>query len=102
MCRQTSLSGILGLLTASTLGLAACGGGSSGPMGQMSLAGGGAPGDGAQAVVVKVTGVELTGNSGNPLDINFTTPKTIDLMNQNGKAAAVLFTQPNPPGGYGQ
>src|SRR5258706_2902521 len=91
-----------GLPTAMMLALAACGGGSSGPMGQMSLAVGDAPVDGAQAVVVKFTGVELTGNSGNPVDITFTTPKTIDLMNQNGMASAVLFTQPIPAGDYGQ
>ena len=87
---------------AGALSLAACGGSGSGPMGQMSLAVGDAPVDGAQAVVVNFTGVELTGNSGNPVDITFTTPKTIDLMNQSGMASAVLFTQPIPAGDYGQ
>src|SRR5882762_262217 len=91
-----------GLLTAMMLALAACGGGSTNAMNQMTLAVADAPVDGAQAVVVKFTGVELTGNSGNPVDITFTTPKTIDLMNQSGMASAVLFTQPIPAGDYGQ
>ena len=102
MYRQTVHSGLLGLLLASTLGLAACGGSGTGATSQMTLAVADAPVDGAQAVVVKFTGVELTGNSGNPVDITFTTPKTIDLMNQSGMASAVLFTQPIPAGDYGQ
>ena len=61
-----------------------------------------APVDGAQAVVVKFTGIELTGNGGNPVDITFTQPKTIDLLNQSGTASAVLFDQPIPAGSYGQ
>jgi len=58
--------------------------------------------DGAQAVVVKFTGVELTGNSGNPVVITFPQPKTIDLISQSGTASAVLFNQPIPAGSYGQ
>ncbi len=61
-----------------------------------------APVDGAQAVVVKFTGVELTGNSGNPVQITFPQPKSIDLLNQSGTASAVLFDQPIPTGTYGQ
>jgi hypothetical protein len=71
-------------------------------MGQMQLAVGDAPIDGAQAVVVKFTGIELTGNSGNPVDIKFSSPKSIDLLNQSGTASAVLFNQPIPAGTYGQ
>ena len=71
-------------------------------MGQMKLAVADAPVDGAQAVVVKFTGVELTGDSGSPVDITFTQPKTIDLLNQSGTASAVLFDQPIPAGSYGQ
>ena len=71
-------------------------------MGHMSLAVADAPIDGAQAVVVKFTGVELTGNGGNPLTITFDQPKTIDLLNQTGTASAVLFDQPIPAGSYGQ
>ena len=103
MYRQTGLSGLLGLLAATTVGLASCGGGSSaGNMSQMTLAVGDAPVDGAQAVVVKFTGVELTANSGKPVDITFTTAKTIDLLNESGTASAVLFSQPIPAGDYGQ
>jgi hypothetical protein len=102
MYRQTGLARFLGLLCAVTLGLAACGGGGTAATSQMTLAVADAPVDGAQAVVVKFTGVELTGNSGNPVDITFATPKAIDLMNQSGMASAVLFTQPIPAGDYGQ
>jgi hypothetical protein len=102
MYRQASLPGFLGLLAACAFGLAACGGSSTGAMNQMTLAVGDAPVDGAQAVVVKFTGVELTANSGNPVDITFATPKTIDLLNQSGMASAVLFTQPIPASDYGQ
>jgi len=102
MNRQTGLPGFLGLVAASTFALAACGGGSSGAAGQMTLAVGDAPVDGAQAVVVKFTGVELVPNSGNPVDVTFTAPKIIDLLNQSGTASAVLFSQPIPAGDYGQ
>jgi hypothetical protein len=71
-------------------------------MGQMKLAVGDAPVDGAQAVVVKFTGIELTADSGSPVDINFAQPKTIDLLSQSGTASAVLFDQPVPAGSYGQ
>jgi hypothetical protein len=90
------------LVAVTLLGLAACGGGSNGGTGQMSLAVGDAPVDGAQSVVVKFTGIELTGNSGKPVDITFAQPKTIDLMAQSGTASAVLFNQPIPAGSYGQ
>jgi hypothetical protein len=102
MYRQTGLRAFLGLLSATAFGLAACGGGGSGAMGQMSLAVADAPVDGAEAVVVKFTGVELVPNSGNPVDVTFTTPKTIDLLNQSGTASALLFNQPIPAGDYGQ
>ncbi len=102
MASQTRQLGFVGLLAATALGLAACGGGSTGDIGQMKLAVADAPVDGAQAVVVKFTGVELTGNSGNPVTISFPQPKSIDLLNQSGTASAVLFDQPIPAGTYGQ
>src|ERR1700676_4918604 len=102
MIRQTGLPGFFGLVAASTFGLAACGGGSGGGMSQMTLAVADAPVDGAQAVVVKFTGVELVPNSGNPVDVTFSAPKIIDLLNQSGTASAVLFSQPIPAGDYGQ
>jgi hypothetical protein len=84
--------------------LAACGGGGSGGsgMGQMSQAVADAPIDGAQAVVLKFTGVELTGNGASPTTINFAQPRTIDLLNQSGMASAVLFNQPIAAGSYSQ
>ncbi|GAC1458933.1 MAG: DUF4382 domain-containing protein [Steroidobacteraceae bacterium] len=92
---------LFAVVTASALALAACGGGSGGT-GQMQLAVGDAPVDGAEAVVVKFTGVELTADGGNPVDITFAQPKTIDLLSQSGTASAVLFNQPIPAGSYGQ
>ncbi len=101
MNRQTGIPGLLGLVAVGAFGLAACGG-SNGNQGQMSLAVGDAPVDGAEAVVVKFTGVELIPNSGSPVDITFASPKTIDLLNQSGTASAVLFNQPIRAGDYGQ
>src|SRR5882757_1311706 len=102
MSPQTRLLGLVGLLAASALGLCACGGGGGTDTGQMKLAVADAPVDGAQAVVVKFTGIELTGNSGNPVEITFPQPKSIDLLNQSGTASALLFDQPIPAGSYGQ
>lgn len=81
--------------------LAACGGG-DGHSAQMKLSVADAPVDGATAVVVKFTGVELTANNGNPVTITFDQPKSIDLLNQSGTASAILFDQPIPSGSYGQ
>ena len=96
-------------LLAATLGVAACGGGGSGgmmaPMSQpqMKLSVADAPpADNATHVIVVFTGVELTGNSGSPVTITFSAPKSIDLMTQSGTASAVLFDQPIPSGSYGQ
>jgi hypothetical protein len=101
MSHQTRLLGLVALFATTALGLAACGG-SGGDMGQMKLAVADAPVDGAEAVVVKFTGVELTADSGSPVDITFTAPKSIDLLNQSGTASSVLFDQPIPAGTYGQ
>jgi hypothetical protein len=89
------------IMAAALLGLTACGGDGAGS-GQMQLSVADAPVDGARAVVVKFTGVELTGNSGNPVTITFAQPKTIDLLKDSGTATAVLFNQPIPAGKYGQ
>ncbi len=89
----------LGLLIASSWTLAACGGSGSGS-GQMSLSVADAPVDGATSVVVEFTGVELMQSNGNPVDINFTQPKFIDLLNQSNTASAQLFNQPIPAGSY--
>ncbi len=103
------------LLMATVLGVAGCGGGNSSgmmpatsqtqtnEMNQMRLSvADGPPGDNATHVVVVFTGVELTGNGGNPVTITFPAPKSIDLMTQSNTASAVLFDQPIPAGSYGQ
>lgn len=103
MSHQWRVNRFLGLIASTALGVVACGGDSGGGgTGNMSLAVGDAPVDGAQAVVVMFTGIELTANSGSPVDILFSQPKTIDLMTQSGTASAVLFNQPIPAGSYGQ
>src|SRR6476660_1543384 len=103
MARQIRLRRFRELIAAAALlTLTACGGGDGAGTAQMKLSVGDAPVDGAQAVVVKFTGVELTGNSGNPVTITFPQPKTIDLLTQSGTASAVLFDQPIPAGKYGQ
>lgn len=101
---KNNLTQLKRVVLASTVAIvvSACGGGSSGGTTQMKLAVADAPVDGATAVIVKFTGVELTGNGGNPVTINFAQPKTIDLLNDSGKASAVLFDQPIPSGSYGQ
>ena len=84
------------------LGMAGCGAGDGSGSGMMSLAVGDAPVDGAEKVVVVFTAVELIPDSGNPVTITLAAPKTIDLLNDSGTASAQLFSQPIPPGSYGQ
>jgi uncharacterized protein DUF4382 len=91
---------VAGTAAITLLGLAGCGGSGSGTM--MSLSVADAPVDGAEKVVVVFSGVELVPGSGSPVTINFASPKTIDLLNDSGTASAVLFSQPIPPGSYGQ
>lgn len=108
MWRQSRLLGLLPWLIAAALGLAGCGGsgGNSSaapvmPLMRLSVADA-PPADGAPHVVVQFTGVELTGNVGNPVTITFPSPKSIDLVTQSGTASAELFDQPISPGSYGQ
>lgn len=92
---------VAGIAVLAFLGVAGCGGsGGSGSM--MSLSVGDAPVDGAEKVVVVFSGVQLIANAGDPVTINFATPRTIDLLNDSGTASALLFTQPIPAGSYGQ
>lgn len=109
MMRQLRKFRWIPAIAATALGVAACGGGSgsgmsgmSSPANQMRLAVADAPLDGATHVVVVFTGVELLPDSGNPVTITFSQPKSIDLMTQGGTASAVLFDQPIPAGSYGQ
>ena len=112
MFQQTRILALVSLLAATALGVVGCGGSGSGgmtaptsqaQMSQMRLSVADAPpADDATHVVVVFTGVELTGNSGNPVTITFPAPMSIDLMTQSGTASAVLFDQPIAPGSYGQ
>ena len=109
MWRQLGFLRLFPWLMASTLALVACGGGGKSPPPPMATAAmmrlsvaDAPPADGAPHVVVVFTGVELTGNGGNPVTITFATPKSIDLVTQSGTASAELFDQPIPPGSYGQ
>jgi hypothetical protein len=113
MFKQARFLASVPFLAATALGVVGCGGGSNSSgmpdrtsqaqMSQMSLSVADAPpADDATHVVVVFTGVELTGNSGNPVTIMFPEPKSIDLMTQSGTASAVLFDQPIAPGSYGQ
>src|SRR6185437_13629015 len=82
--------------------LAACGGGDGGSSATMNLGVTDGPVDSASAVVVSFTGVELqpTGG-GQALTINFSAPKTIDLLQeQNGNEASLLDGQSVPAGHY--
>jgi hypothetical protein len=91
------------VLSGLSLLLAACGSGGYDDDGaRMKLSVADAPVDGAQAVVVKFTGVELTPGSGGPVTITLSQPKSIDLLSQSGTASAVLFDEPIPSGSYGQ
>jgi len=87
--------------TCMLFGITGCGGG-GGSGNTMNLSVADAPVDGAEKVVVVFTGVELTGNGGNPVTITFPSPKTIDLLSDSGTASAQLFSQPIPAGSYGQ
>jgi len=102
MAQHARSATISGLVAATLLGVSACGGGDGVGSAQMKLSVADAPVDGAQAVVVKFTGVELTGNSGSPVTITFAQPKSIDLLKDSGTASAMLFNQPIPAGKYSQ
>ena len=85
-----------GILLACALALPACGGGGgsndgmSAQTGQLSLAIGDAPVDGATEVVVVFTGIELHSNGGTR-SIDFAAPREIDLLAyQNGATVNLL------------
>lgn len=85
-----------GILVACALALPACGGGGSSndgmgaQTGQLSLAIGDAPVDGATEVVVVFTGIELHSN-GSTRSIDFAVPREIDLLAyQNGATVNLL------------
>jgi hypothetical protein len=73
--------------------LAACGGGGAdaGGTGQLTLQVTDAPVDQATKVVVQFTGVELKPSGANPINIDYPTPRTIDLLAlQGGDVASLL------------
>lgn len=82
-----------GVLLACALALNACGGsdgGGAGGSGRLSLAIGDAPVDGATAVVIVFSGIELHAN-GETRTIDFTEPREIDLLAyQNGATVNLL------------
>jgi hypothetical protein len=99
------------LAAALLLTLAACGGGSGGgstgsSTGVLKLGITDSPVDGAEAVVVQFTGVELKPREGAPFSIDFTSngapaPRTVDLLTlQGGKRAMLLDGATVPAGEY--
>lgn len=58
-----------------------------------------APVDGAQAVVVSFTGIELKPYSGASVTINFNTPRSIDLLQLQGTDTTLLFDKELVSGG---
>ena len=83
--------------------LTACGGSSSGgSTATMSLGVIDGPVDAASSVVVSFTGVELQpSGGGQAVTLNFSTPKTIDLLQeQNGNEASLLDSVSVPAGQY--
>ncbi|HET9105571.1 MAG TPA: DUF4382 domain-containing protein [Steroidobacteraceae bacterium] len=82
--------------------LAACGSGSSGSSSTLNLGITDGPVDSASSVVVSFTGVELQpSGGGQALTINFSSPKTIDLLQeQNGNEASLLSGESVPAGHY--
>ena len=95
--RRTSALAIL-----AALAMGGCGDGDSGPgEGSLTLAVVDAPVDGATAVVVEFTGVELKPASGPAFSIDFMTPMEIDLIGtQGGNAAMLLDNEIVPAGPY--
>ena len=81
-----------GILLALALALPACGGSGGGSgMGQLNVAIGDAPVDGADQVVIVFTGVELHSAAGGTRTIEFAAPREIDLLAfQNGATVDLL------------
>jgi len=86
--------------------LAGCGGGSGGssetPMGRISLGITDAPVDGATAVVVKFTAVELKPEDGDAFTINLTPAQSVDLLVLAGGGSRALLENYSVPAGHYQ
>ena len=88
--------------------LAGCGGGGSGAdgtqaaMGRISLGITDAPVDGATAVVVKFTAVELKPEDGDAFTVNLTPAQSIDLLALAGGGSRALLEEHSVPAGHYQ
>ena len=82
--------------------LAACGGSNGSSSSTMNLGITDGPVDSASSVVVSFTGVELQpSGGGQSITINFSSPKTVDLVQeQNGNEASLLTGESVPAGNY--
>jgi hypothetical protein len=82
--------------------LTACGGSSGSSSSTLNLGITDGPVDSASSVVVSFSGVELQpSGGGQSITINFNTPKTIDLLQQqNGNEASLLSGESVPAGNY--
>ncbi len=91
----------LGALSLAVLGLAACGGGSDGSSGPGSISINltDAPIDGASEVVVVFTGIELHQTAGPTTTIDFSAPKSIDLIKLQGGVTSALTQESAVPAG---
>lgn len=78
--------------------LTACGGSSS-PSSTLNLGITDGPVDSASSVVISFTGVELQPASGSPTIFNFSAPKAIDLLKEQGTNEATLLSGVSVPAG---
>lgn len=103
---MNTFSGKLPLIFISAYLLAGCGGGSGGstetPMGRISLGITDAPVDGATAVVVKFTAVELKPEDGDAFTINLTPAQSVDLLVLAGGGSRALLENYSVPAGHYQ
>ena len=103
---MNTFSGKLPLIFISACLLAGCGGGSGGstetPMGRISLGITDAPVDGATAVVVKFTAVELKPEDGDAFTINLTPAQSVDLLVLAGGGSRALLENYSVPAGHYQ
>ncbi len=103
--RFTSLWRVVRLIAVAGLSvpfLAACGGGSGSSSSTLNLGITDGPVTSASSVVVSFTGVELQpSGGGKAITFNFSSPETIDLLNeQNGNEASLLSGVAVPAGNY--
>lgn len=81
----------IGWILMLALWLGACGGETSSRTGTLALSITDAPVDGAEQVIVEFTGVEIQASEGGRIDINYASPKTINLLALQGGMRATLL-----------